>query len=231
MSGTPTLLKVLEYLRESKKPHTREDITRVIRKSQIQVTKALDKLCQKGMISSREQCYVYEDTPKAENFLKKMKAVYCQVANQPRLELVVRGLLSQLPLGYLLRLENVLELLGKENISREEAKIFLAKETEAGYLRQVKVIYTGVTPTIPPLYIPSYYISQLRDVNSSEYDKVKRQCHSRGEAFHEEDYLMGKYPPELAEPAREGFEKEKKEVVELLKEQALSQWPRFRREW
>jgi hypothetical protein len=51
-------------------------------------------------------------------------------------------------------------------------------------------------------------------IESEKYKRVKRVY--KGYELHEEDYLIAQYPPEVANPAKEYLESERKEMRDSL---------------
>lgn len=231
MSEMPTIVKILGYLRDSKTARDYPDIISNVGEGQEYLDKALEKLVSGGIIANEGGSYHYEATPRTEEFCQKMFALYEKVIKKPHLELLIRGLLCQFPSRYLVHLSTLHKVLEREGISKEQINAFLQQEIGAGHVKKIKLIYVGKASLPFPLYIPSYYFSYLRNIASIEYEKVEEYCQSSGLLFHEEDYLLGDYPSELANPAREYLQREKQQMLDALKEQALGQWISLRLSW
>lgn len=222
---TPAITKVLKYLRENPTKKTKEQISSIIGEKQEYVNRALDKLVAIKVVAEEEGFYWYTFTLYSEDFSTKMLEVYDRVGKRPVKELLIRGLICQIPSHYLFHAETLLEILEKEGLDRKELEEFLEREIEDGYLKKIRIIYLGMGHLSLPLYIPSYYITHLRIVEWERYEGLKH----KGAESYEEDYLMGQYPPELAEPAKEYIERERKDVKDKLKKEIFSTWSRLDR--
>ena len=132
LSDQPAILKVLEYLRESDGAQTTSDIISGVHESENYITVALDTLRKQEIISHQGGTYYYNPTPRTEQFFSHLVEVYHQVARKPEQELILRGLLSQLPVHYLLRTESIVEVLGKEGMDTEEVRKLVQKESMPG---------------------------------------------------------------------------------------------------
>ena len=232
MSNLPTAVKVLKYLMDVSVPSTHSDISRAVHEGQVFVDRALAELMARGLIDRHgEDHYHYRTTSEADELCRKLFALYGKVSTRPQKELLVRGLLSQPGPRYLWHMNKLLEVLDGEGFAREDAVPFLDKEARKGYLKRVKIIFVARIPFIAPPFIPYYNISDFRNIDANEYEQLKQQCHSLGLLMNEEDYLMGAYPPELSQPAIQYVEKEKRQIRDMLREEAFRQWQGLTYSW
>jgi len=232
MSNLPTVVKVLKYLRDVPAPSTHIDISRAVREGQVQVHRALTELVTRGLIDRcGEDCYLYRVTPEADEFYRKLFALYDKVSTRPQKELLVRGLLSQPGPRYLWHRNKLLEVLEEEGFSQEEAVPFLEQETEKGYIKSIKMIFVVRLPFTAPPFIPYYNMSDLRSIESDEHEQLGQQCRNSGLLMSEENYLIGKYPLELSRTAVQYVEKEKRQMRDALWEEAFQQWQGLTYSW
>ena len=136
MSDEPTLVKVLRYLQGNAAPSAYNDIISAVGEGQALVDKALGKLVVEGIVESGDEGYCYRATARAEELCQKLFALYEQVAAQPELELLARGLLCQASGYYLLRMNTFLEVLEEEGFTPEDVTRFLDGEIERGYVKR-----------------------------------------------------------------------------------------------
>lgn len=232
MSNLPTAVKVLKYLRDVSAPSTQNDISRVVREGQAHVRRALTELMARGLIDRRgEDHYHYRATPEADELCQKLFALYDKVSTRPQKELLVRGLLSQPAPRYLWHMNKLLEVIEREGFSREDAIPFLDQETEKGYIKRVRMIFVARIPFTAPPFIPYYNMSDIRNIEPNEYEQLKQQYHNSGLIMNEENYLMGAYPPELSQTAAQYVEKEKRQMRDMLWEEAFQQWQGLTYSW
>jgi hypothetical protein len=189
-----------------------------VQEGQALVNRALKRLVAEGIVDSCEERYWYNATPRVEEFCQKLFTLYEKVLRRRQMELLAPGLLSQVGGRYLLRMDPFLQVLEKEGFTMEDVTHFLDEEIERGYVKRVRVIFIARASLLPPLFVPSYYASHLH-VNTDEYEQLKERCYDLGLSVNEEDYLIGDYPAELAEPAIQYMETEKQEVIQALKEE------------
>ena len=225
MSGLPTAVKVLKYLMSVSAPSTHNDISRAVREGQAHVYRALTELMARGLIDGdNEDHYRYRATPEADEACRKLFALYDKVITRLHKELLVRGLLSQPAPRYLWHINKLLEVLERQGFDREDAVPFLDQETKKGYIKRVRMIFVARIPFTAPPFIPYYYMSDFRNIDPNEYEQLKQQCRNSGLLMNEENYLMGTYPTELAQPATQYVEKEKRQMRDMLLEEAFQYW-------
>ena len=223
MSDIPTLLKILRYLRSNVAPVTCDDIISTVHEGQAMVDKALDKLVAEVIVENNDGYYRYVDTPRAEELCQKMFALYEKLIMRSQLELLARGLLCRAGGYRLIRLNTFLQALKVEGFAFENVTQFLDAEIKKGYVMRVPGDLVANVPIRPPLSIPHYYTS--REVSVCEYQQIKEWFHDVELPDSEkEDYLIGDYPPELAEPAIRHMETERRELRQTLEKQAFHQW-------
>jgi hypothetical protein len=232
MLSLPTAVKVLKHLKETSAPSTSTNISRAVREGQTLVEKALAELVARGLLlRNSEGCYQYWATPEADRLCHRLFALYDKLSARSREELLVRGLLSQPSPRYLWHLNKLLEVIEREGFSRKEAIPFLDGEMKKGYIKKVRMIFVARTPFAAPPFIPYYYMSDFRNIEPNEYDKLTLQCNSSGLLMNEESYLIGAYPPELSQSAIQYVEKEKRHLRDTLWEEAFKQWQGLTYSW
>ena len=232
MSDLPTALKVLKYLRDISAPSTHSNITRVVREGQTLVARALDELIARGLIDKcGDDQYQYRSTPEADELCQKLFALYDKVSTRSQKELLARGLLSQPGTRYLWQMNKLLEVLEREGFTRGDAVPFLDLEAKKGHIQRIKIIFVARIPFTAPPFIPYYYISDFRNIDPDEYEQLGQQCRNSGLSMSEEYYITGAYPSELSQPAIQYVEKEKRQVRDMLREEAFQQWRGLSYSW
>ncbi|MDI6806890.1 MAG: hypothetical protein QMD14_03725 [Candidatus Aenigmarchaeota archaeon] len=260
----PPLVKTLKLLRDAKESLKEREIADRTKEKQDNINKALEKLVERNIVTKNGELYSYCATDQNEEFTQKMFAVYDQVIKKPRMELIVRGLLSyQLPYSYLFPTKTLLKILENEGFDPRESITFLREEMKSGWISELEVhigskekFYSpfGIRPSytqrvvvdkahekeqphaevrviyhgkIPPEFFT--HISELRHINSlEEYEEFKKEFKKRWEDAgwftREEYFLIGMYPQELTNPAREYLNKEKKEIINKLTDEGFRLW-------
>ena len=222
MSDVPTLVKVLRYLRDSSAPSSYNDIISAVQEGQVPVDRALNKLVGEGIVDRCDSRYCYAATPRAEELCQKLFALYERVLARPQLELLARGLICQADEYYPLRMITLLRVLDKEGFALEDVPQFLDGEVKRGYVKRVSAIFGGRVSGSPPWFIP--YYCGLPQIDQHEYPQPEDWSGDSGLAYSQEDYLIGDYPAELAEPAIRYVETVKPELRQVIIGEALQGW-------
>lgn len=84
MTDLPAIVKVLKYMRIIPGEVTSADITRAVQESRGHVDRALGKLVREGILIEDQGFYHYRATPGAEEFSRKMLAVYEEVVRREK---------------------------------------------------------------------------------------------------------------------------------------------------
>lgn len=231
MSSVPTVVKVLQYLVNTTSPSTYNDISRAVQEGQALVDKALAELMARGLVDRRGRDYSYRASPEADELCRKMLALYDRVMVSQRKELLVRGLLSLPGLRCLWRVSKLLDVVEKEGLAREDIIPFLDEEVRAGYVSRAKIMFVARIPFTAPPFIPYYRIDDFRGVEADEYEQMKEQCARLGLSIKDEQYVAGTYPAEIAQPAVRYLEREKRQLRDILKEDAFQEWPGLTYSW
>jgi len=222
---TPAIVKLVNYLKDTGAKKTQEELATIIDEPLEYVNKALGRLTAIDVVTHEEGGYLYHATPDSDQFSAQLVEVYEKVNRKPAKEMLIRGLICQIPSQYLFHIHTLLEILQQEGVEREEFDQFLEQEIDKGYLKRIRVVYIGKRISIIPIYIPPYYFYRLHHlgiIDHQEYDSLKQG--DRDYEFQEEDYLIAQYPPELANPAREYIGRERGELRDNLRRRGLVSW-------
>lgn len=208
----PVSIKVLRLLKSSSERLTQKDIADNIKEEQEYVNRALKKLAQIGVITREAELYYYKTIPRNDEFSGKMFKLYDKVVKKPFL---IRGLLSIIPF----RANAFFEILESEGFDREELNAFLEEDIKSGYVRRIRVIY--IEREVSERSLSSLFRLYLRGrfLSLNEYEELKEVCNNSGIPLLEEDHLLGRYPPELANPALEYLKKENLRIEDRIREE------------
>lgn len=219
MLDLPIPVKVLKYLRDNLgKGITKQEIADRIGAEPEFVERALEKLVEKEIVVKEDQTYAYYATPRTEGFSHKMLTLYEKIRRKPPKELFVRGIIaSRVPL----QLGMLLNTLEEEGLKREELLAFIEDEIQKGYIKKVKILYVEVEPFLIPFF---RYYPRFRLIESDEFARIKEEYRKAGIELHEDIYLIGNYPPELARPAREYLNRERPDIKVRLMRHEKPAW-------
>ena len=217
----PTLVKILRVFREKGGKASEEEIRRALSgEKPAYIDRAFEELRNRGIIGKEGDLWEISSSPEVEALIQKLFELYEKVNRAAKRELLIRGILSQTSWQYLLRFEVLVEILEQEGLEREEVGEFIQKEVERGYIEKFKVIWVG-RASAAPIFMPSYYLSYLAYISPEEYQKLRRNTSL---PVFEDEYLLGKYPEEIATPAKEYIEREYRELCNILRERAFFHW-------
>jgi DNA-binding transcriptional regulator YhcF (GntR family) len=212
MFDIPVSVKVLKFIKEKQKLSRREIIDR-IKGSQEYIDKALQELVKRSIITEKEGIYTYVSTQRSKEFSEDFINLY-EKFNRERLErLLIKGLLGNTPLN----LNTFLEILEEEEFSREELNILLAEEEEKGYIKRIKIPEIA-SPRFPLDVTNNFFTDPFimfltsKPIEFTDYEKLKMYFKRWELEVQEEDYLVGLYPPELSDPAREFVKREHEDL-------------------
>ena len=119
----------------------------------------------------------------------------------------------------------LLDTLEREGFEREESRKFLENEIKKSYLKLVKLVYIGIEPETVPICIPPSHFYYLRHLGIIDRDGYKRRLKEYKDfEFHEQDYLLVEYPPEISGPAKEYVEKEMCDKKDVLRQIGMQTW-------
>ena len=222
---TPTIAKIITYLRDTKIPKTNVELASIIDEEQQYVNKALERLMATDIIIKNRSLYYYNETPKSEEFATRLEEIYAAVDKKPDKDLLIRGLISRIPLQYMFHYNTLLDTLEREGFEREESRKFLENEIKKSYLKLVKLVYIGIEPETVPICIPPSHFYYLRHLGIIDRDGYKRRLKEYKDfEFHEQDYLLVEYPPEISGPAKEYVEKEMCDKKDVLRQIGMQTW-------
>jgi len=216
---TPTSIKVLNHLKDSKEKASPNQLAIIIDEGQEHVNKALEKLVAADVVIEEQGFYTYNPTPTSEELLANLIKTYDTVDKRRADELFTKAVICEIPPRYLFHFNTLLEMLEQEGIPRRKSQGFLHREIAQGYLRRVRIARLGTRPFPLPKYIPPYWFSHLRMIRWEEYQGFKQD--PEGHTIQEDDYLTQRYPAQLAHAAREHLGKKRDVTRDTLRRKGL----------
>ncbi|MBI4332564.1 MAG: hypothetical protein HY673_14935 [Chloroflexi bacterium] len=222
----PSSLKVLRYLRGYRLPRTRNDIIQGTGETPDYVTRALSRLAAEKIVTEENGGYLFAPGPESDIIFVKLADVCAIVSRGTQLELMVRGLLCATPQPCLVRISAVTGILASEGFSNEETMGFVQEEIRKGHVKKIKLLFYLRRQNTLPTYVPQEYVSPLSWVDMESYHQVGHYVgeDDPGYPSAHEEYLLGDYPREMANPAKEYLDTEKAYIKEKLREEAMRNW-------
>src|SRR4030042_1524155 len=122
---TPTIIKMLKYFRDTNAKKTKEDLAVIIGESPEYVNKALEKVIALNGVVSEEGAYYYNTTTPNNKLAERLIELYEIASRKLAKELLIRGLMCQIPYQHMFHLPTLIEILKKEGIEGQELDQFL----------------------------------------------------------------------------------------------------------
>lgn len=226
---TPTIPAILRSLAET--PEGKDESDFDVGPSERQyVSKAIQALLEHGLITRDEG--TLRLTKKTE-YLEKVERLlefYDDVQKQARIRLTFRGILNATQYRCLVHLHTFMEMMGQEGFDNNEVDGILAKEKSGGRVEHLKIMYRvrrGLKHRCFP-FIPFYYYPHFIVMNSDNAGSFKSKLETAGIFSVEEEYLLGNYPREMANQAREYITAQKAHIKERIKNEAFDIWWYYR---
>lgn len=250
---TPSIAKVLRYLKGVKAPVSLNDIIMATEGSQTLVLRALDTLAMDGIITSENNTFSYVSSPKADDLSEKLFQLYPTLAKKPEKELTLRGVICYLgnPGAYL-RVGRIMEIMARDGHRENDTYQLLMKEKNAGYVEslwinfktgepgtavglafgeevrgEIRATTLSIVPCPPPLTIPIDYLTHFFEVSPEKLKNIRDAL--IGREGNPEEYITGNYPAELTDAAMKHFLGRKTAMAKALKDEATREWEVLKR--
>jgi len=214
MSHLPVLVEVVIYIHDSQKGgFTREEVIDSTRLSPEEVDETLNLMIEKGLLKVFGNRFFR--TPAFDEMAPKLISIYSDLRGERSIELALRGALSLYsPLREDMLKRAMLDL----GFSAEEFDDLLIADIQKGYIRRVRAVHVGKIRSGSRLLPVGFYADLDLDVRPflEGFLEYYRRIGFIEEIF-EEVLLIGRYPPEIARPAREYIKNERVEVRNQLR--------------
>lgn len=194
------------------------------------VTRALEALLEHGLIEKDEKTLRLTDEPENLKKVQQLLEFYENVQKRALIQLTFRGILNATQYRYFVDLNILTEMMAQEGFGEGEVDEMLAKEKSAGRVEQFKIIYTsrqGFKHKVFPI-IPLYHYQDCVAMNSGNVIQFRARPEDTGQVAVETDYLLGAYPKEMANQAREYISVQKAYIKERIKHGASEIWSYYR---
>ena len=250
---TPSIVKVLRYLKGVQAPVSLNDIIMATEGSQTLVLRALDALARDGIITSENNTFAYVSGHRADDLSEKLFALYPALAKELETELTLLGVICHLgnPRAYL-RVGRIMEIMARDGHRENDTYQLLMKEKNAGYVEslwinfksrepgtavglaygeevqgKIRAISLSMVPCPPPLTIPIHYLFYFFEVSPEKLKNIRDAV--IGQAGNPEEYITGNFPAEVTDAAMRHFLGRKTAMAKALKDEATREWEVLKR--
>jgi hypothetical protein len=250
---TPSIVKVLRYLKGVQSPVSLNDIIMATEGSQTLVLRALDTLARDGIINSENNTFSYVSSTRADDLSEKLFQLFPTVTKESEIELTLLGVICHLgnPRAYL-RVGRIMEIMARDGHRENDTYQLLMKEKNAGYVEslwinfksrepgtaigiaygketngKIRTISLSMVPCPPPLIIPIYYFAYFFDVSPEKLKNIRDAV--IGREGNPEEYITGNYPAEVTDAAMKHFLGRKTAMSKAIKDEATREWEALKR--
>lgn len=187
------------------------------------MAKAVRVLLEHGLIERGEGTLGLTKKPECLEKVKCLLAFYEEVQGKARIELTFRGILNATQYRCLVHLNTFMEMMIREGFDTDDVSQMLAREESGGHVEHIKIMYRLGRGNKHRYFrfIPFYYYPHFIVTNSDSTDNLRSKLEAAGISSVEEDYLLGAYPKEMANQAREYIVLQKAHIKERIKNEAF----------
>lgn len=229
MLDIPSIPTILQALLETREGRTEASLVDNV-KDRHHAVKAMEALVRHGLVTRREDVVrLVEDERKLER-VRALIDFYRGVQRAARKSLVFRGILNTTQYKCLIHLQTFLTIMEDEGFDRGEVEELLRKEKQDGYVEHMKIMYRsrqGLKHKLFP-FIPLYYYPHFIIMNTDNVGHFRERLQGAGIALTEEDYLLGKYPKEIAQQSRLFIARERPHIRDRIKDEGFDIWWYYR---
>jgi hypothetical protein len=243
---TPSIVKVLRYLKRVQAPAGLKDIIMATEGSQTLVVRALEALVRDGVVLNENDSFAYLASSRADDMSEKLFSLY--PAREPETGLTLRGVICHLgnPRAYL-RVGRIVELMARDGHPEKETRALLTKEKNAGFIEslfidfkirepgsaiglahgeeaqgKIRAVSLSPVPCPPPLTIPIHYFFYSFEVSPERLKNLRDAL--IGQTGNAEEYVTASYPPEVTDAALKHLLRTRTAMAKALKDEATKDW-------
>jgi hypothetical protein len=191
---------------------------------------AIDVLEAQGIVR-RENGFL--KVVKTEETTRQIEAVilfYERLNRTERKKLLFRGILNSAQYACLVHYDTFVALMEGEGFGCNDVKGMVDADGGKGLVERLTITYRerrGQPKKMFP-FIPLHYYPHFLSANTDDPGHIKERLARAGVVMAEEEYLLGHYPKEMADQAREYIDKEKGHIRERIKNEAFDIWWYYR---
>jgi hypothetical protein len=218
----PRVLKVLLHGQTG----TREDSVVEHLQERAYTTKAIEMLVGQGIIRRENGLLTIVEGEENSRRVSGILRFYDDLDRTVRRRLLFRGILNAANYAYLVHFKTFTTLMETDGFSPEDLNAVLDADGREGYVERLKVMYRAGEglehrrfPFIPLHHYPRFIIMKPDDTGH-----LRERLRSMGVMMIEEEYLLGRYPKEIARQSRDYMVREKEHIREKIKNEGFDVW-------
>lgn len=191
---------------------------------------AVEALEAQGLVREENDFLKVVRTEETARRIDAIILFYEHVTRVERRKLLFRGILNTAQYACLVHLDTFVGLMEAEGFTRGDVQGMADTDGEEGLVERIMITYRerrGQTKKTFP-FIPLHYYPHFLAMKTDNPDNTKERLARAGITMTEEEYLLGHYPKEKADQAREYIEREKGHIRERIKNEAFDIWWYYR---
>ncbi len=194
------------------------------------VEKAIAALRTQGIIEEQDGLLKIAGGEEIARRVEGIIRFYAEVDGIARRRLLFRGILNSAQYACLIHLDTLFGLMEAEGNTAQVTEGLIEKDASLGYVERLKIMYRareGLPHKSFP-FIPFHYYPHFVAMKSDNTEHLRARLEHAGIVMIEEEYLLGRYPKQIAAQAREYVEREKEYIRNRIKDEAFDIWWYYR---
>lgn len=192
--------------------------------------RAIETLRAQGIIDEQDGVLRIVESEENSRRITGIMHFYSNVDTIARRNLLFRGILNTAQYACLVHIETLFAFMEDEGFTRSEVDQLIEKDSKEGIVERLKVMYRareGVSHRCFP-FIPLYYYPHFITMKSENTEHLRARLKTAGVFMIEEEYLLGHYPKEIANQARDYIIREKLHIRDKIKNESFDIWWYYR---
>lgn len=191
---------------------------------------AIEALEAQGLVRSEDGFLKLVKTAETARRVDEIVLFYESVNRVERRKLLFRGILNTAQYPCLVHFGTFIGLMEAEGFARADVQGMADTDGSEGLVERIAITYRErrgqVKRTFP--FIPLHYYPHFLSMKTDSPETTKERLARAGIIMTEEEYLLGHYPKEMADQAREYMDREKGHIRERIKNEAFDIWWYYR---
>jgi len=225
----PAIPRVLQLLLHGQ-TGAREDSVIEHLRERAYTNKAIEMLVGQGIIRRENGLLTIVEGEENSRRVSGIMRFYHDVDRTVMRRLLFRGILNAADYAYLVHFKTFTTLMETDGFSREDVDAVLDADGREGYVERLKVMCRAREGlehrcfSFIPLHHHPHFIMMKPDNTGHLQERLRNM----GVVMIEEEYLLGRYPKEIARQSREYVVREKEYIREKIKNEAFDVWWYYR---
>ncbi len=225
----PAVPRVLRILLQGS-PATGEDSLVQGFHDRTSAQKAIDSLLGQGIIKRENGRLAIAEGEINSRTVSRIMQFYAAVDRTAKRRLLFRGILNAARHASLVHFKTFIALMEAEGFSADETDAALDEDSREGYVERLTIMYRAREGLEHRRlsFIPLYYYPHFLMMKPESAGRLRERLKKTGVAMIEEEYLLGRYPKEIASQSREYVAMEKRHIKEKIGNEACDAWWYYR---